>query len=447
MLKWLLLVVFLVFPLAGNAQALDVSEGVLNEPILRVGILTNQPSIQISSDANFDIVNSGTAEILRSFRAYDGVTIAAKDTGGFVINGVPVAAAGLTVVQKKDDLLFYVEQHIYVNKHRYRGDISIHPTAGKAGITVVNTLPIEQYLYGIIKNEISPDWPMEAVKAQAVAARTYALANYNKHKADGFDVCATTDCQVYGGRESEVPRAREAVDATRGLVITYNGKLITAYFHSSSGGYTENSENVWSSPQPYLRGVTDFDQSCPYFKWEKRLTVAEFNQIITNAGYNVGSLQAIELSPLTTPPITSPDRGVSGRVKSLELVGTNGSAQVSGVKLRSILDLKSTLFDVDVIANEIKQFAMPVYAHNGKTERKPQITLPLIPKENPNIRSVSSSEPGDYIVIAGYGWGHGLGLSQWGAKAMAEKEQSGNPEYFKAILKHYYQGVEIKKAY
>ncbi|MDF2571592.1 MAG: SpoIID/LytB domain protein, partial [Sporomusa sp.] len=368
--------------------------------------------------------------------------------GEFAINGLSTTATGVEVIIKKDEALFAVEQHVLVNKRRYRGEISIRNTTGKSGMTVINTLPIEQYLYGIIKNEISPEWPLESVKAQAVAARTYALANYNKHKADGFDVCATTDCQVYGGRESEAPRALEAVDATRGLVLTYNNKLITAYFHSSSGGYTENSENVWSSAQPYLRGVADYDQNCQYFKWEKKLTLAEVNQAISKAGYNIGSLQAIELSPLATPQVFSTDRGVSGRVKNVRLLGTDGSVQVSGEKLRRLWDLKSTLFDITILGNEYKDFAKPVYADNSKGLKQSQSILSLSTnaKESPELRLVNGG-PNDFVVITGFGWGHGVGMSQWGAKAMAEKAPPDNTEYFKDILKHYYQGVQIKKAF
>lgn len=448
MLKWFKLVAFvlLLLPLSGQARVSEPDEAMyLQEPSLRVGIFTNQQSVQISADANFDLISTGSNKVLGSYRAYETVTITARD-GSFTINGVPVFATDVNVVQKKDDVMIYIEQYVQVNKRRYRGDISIHRTVGKSGITVVNTLPIEQYLYGVIKNEISPEWPIEAVKSQAVAARTYALASYNKHKSDGFDICATTDCQVYGGRESEAPRALAAVDATRGLVLLHSGKLITAYFHSSSGGYTENSENVWSTSQPYLRGVADFDQNCPYFKWEKRVTLAELNQAVYKAGYNVGNLQAIELSPLASPPVATNDRGVSGRVKNIRLLGTNGSVQISGAKMRSILDLKSTLFDIAFTTKDHMEFAKPVFLGKEKELPPPKNMLALTIEDNPSIRTVTG-EPTDFLIINGFGWGHGLGLSQWGAKGMAEKAPPGNTEYFKDILKHYYQGVEIKKAY
>lgn len=446
MIEWVLLAVALLFvPLSVQAAGLSGGLAALApaEPSLRVGILTNQQSVQISADASFDLVDTAEAKVLGSFRAYDTATLTLRD-GYFYINGVPALTMGIEVVHKKEDLIVAVEQYIHINNRRYRGDISIHRTAGKTGMTVVNTLPVEQYLYGIIKNEISPDWAMEAVKAQAVAARTYAMANYNKHKADGFDVCATTDCQVYGGRESEAPRAIEAVDATRGLVLMNNGKLITAYFHSSSGGYTENSENVWSAQQPYLRGVVDYDQNCPYYKWEKKLTVAELNQAIGKAGYNIGSLQAIELSPLSKPPVFGTDRGISGRVKNIRFLGTGGSIQVPGEKLRRILDLKSTLFDL-AVTREQPALATPVYSGHGQELPHGEFTLAAM-DGSPDIRPVSG-QVNDIIVISGFGWGHGVGLSQWGAKAMAEKAPPGNTEYFREILKHYYQDVEIKKAY
>lgn len=435
MLKWLLLAVFflLFLPLSGQAQAVAKETLWLKEPSLRVGILTGQPSVHITADSKFNLVSAGTNKILGSFRAYEKVTVTVKDNG-MAINGTPVAATGIHVVRKNNDVMVFIEQFTHVNNRRYRGEISIHRAAGKSGLTVVNTLPVEEYLYGIIKNEISPDWAMEAVKAQAVAARTYALASNKKHKADGFDVCATTDCQVYGGRESETPRAKEAVDATRGLVLLHNNKLITAYFHSSSGGHTENSENVWSSPEPYLKGVADFDQDCPYFKWEKKLTIAELNQAISKAGFTIGRLQAIELSPLDKP--VNNDRGVSGRVKNLRLIGTNGSVEISGTKMRNMLELKSTLFDITTTGNDRAKSDQPVFA--GKKN--------LPPQTQNTIRSITG-QPSDVVIIYGFGWGHGLGLSQWGAKAMAEKAPPGNTEYFKDILKHYYQGVEIKKAY
>lgn len=440
MIQWLLLAVFLILPLSVYAQPLTEPLPAA-EPNLHVGILTDQQSIEVCADANFVIINTD-AKVLGNFSAKDTVTIAINKAG-FTINAKPVIATGIDIIMNKQSVA-RSDQLLSVNKKRYRGSLSLHRTVGKQGMTVINSLPLEQYLYGVVKNEISPQWPQEAVKAQVVAARTYALTNNKKHRSDGFDVCDTTDCQVYGGLDSETPKATQAVDATRGIVITYKGQLINAYFHSSSGGYTENSENVWSSSQPYLRGVADFDQSSPYFKWVKKLPLAELNQAIKSAGYNIGAVQAIALSPLTNRPVITTDRGVSGRVISMVIKGTNGTIELPGAKIRSLLQLKSTLFDIAIVKS-YSEFTSHNY--EAKEIKVSEFNNMLSLSEKNNISHNSVIEPIDTVIITGYGWGHGLGLSQWGAKAMAEKAPPGNTEYFKDILKHYYHGVEIKNAY
>jgi stage II sporulation protein D len=412
---------------------------------IRVGIWSNQRNILVSGDIDYEIINSDTGKSLGHLLANEQVTIAFDGTK-FTINGKPIDAVRLSILKLKKGNEYSIE----INKKKYRGDIDIHITSGKAGMTVVNTLPLEEYLYGIIGKEISPAWPLEAVKAQTVAARTYALYNMNKHQNDGYDVCATTDCQVYGGRESEVPRVITAVNATEGQVILYQGRPIPAYFHSSSGGYTENSENVWGNYLPYLRGVVDYDQNSPQFKWEKQLTPNELEEVLSKAGYNIGTIKAIGISPLGSQPMTTIDRGVSGRVKIIRIIGSNGSAQLTGEKLRKILSLKSSLFDVHIVVPVQKSIEFEITNSVGNQgNKKVEINLPPINEkgfftDKEDIHRISG-RPNEIIVISGLGWGHGVGLSQWGAKAMAEEGPQDDPTYFKEILKHYYQGVDVKK--
>lgn len=436
-----------LFPLTIAAEPLTKTSLPVTEQIMRIGLWTNQPNVLISGNVDFEVVNGDTGEVVQVYPAQQKVSFSTQ-VGAITINGKPIAARNVEVLLRAQG----DEQYIEVNKRRYRGVIKIHRTTGKAGLTVVNVLPIEQYLYGIIAREISPEWPMEAVKAQAVAARTYALYNLNKHGEDGFDLCSSTDCQVYGGRESENPRATHAVDETRGQVVVYKGKLIATYFYSSAGGYTENSENVWGSAQPYLQAVPDFDQQSPHFKWQKEISSLELENIFDRAGYHIGSLQAIELSRLTAPPVQAVDRGVSGRVKMARIIGTTGSVELTGAKLRSLLSLNSTLFDVSIIVPVQKSFDVKITDSYGDRETK-QVDINVPPREEkvlvtdkPNIRRFSGRST-DTVLISGYGWGHGVGLSQWGAKAMAEKAPQGDTAYFKQILKHYYRGVDIQKIY
>ncbi|MBP2649541.1 MAG: SpoIID/LytB domain protein [Firmicutes bacterium] len=384
------------------------------EPLIRVGILSNQSQIVISANQEFSLVEDTTGKVLGRYLPCDKVTITING-GKLALNSKVITATEVRVAVPKVG-----GPDIQVNANVYRGEIRLHRTVGKQGVTAVNILPLEKYLCGIVPKEISPQWPAETLKAQAVAARTYAIYSLNKHNADGYDVCADTDCQVYGGLSAEDDRTTAAVNATVGLVMVYQDKVIPAVFHCSSGGYTENSENVWGGYSQFLRGVKDFDEKSPYYKWEKRLTGLEVAKILGQAGYEIGEFKAVELSPLTTPGKFAADRGVSGRVKQVCFVGTNGNVVLSGTEVRRILGLRSSLFDIKV---------QPVVT----TEKN-------VSSLNKGVRIVD-------VIINGYGWGHGLGLSQWGAKAMAEQAMPGNKEYFKTILKHYYSGVSLEKEY
>lgn len=444
MRKLLLAVGFLLLALAFAAPA---EAGPAASPMIKVGLWSGQANILISADSDFSLVDTAGNGVLAGFKAKEKVAVSFKD-GRIALNGKPTEAREIAVQQPEKA----GEAAVEVNKRFYRGSISIHRTAGKNGLTVVNTLPLEEYLYGIIAKEISPAWPLEAVKAQAVAARTYAIYNLGKHREDGYDVCATTDCQVYGGRSSEAPRAIQAVDATFGMVVTYQGKPIPASFHGSGGGYTENSENVWGFFHPALRAVADYDEKSPHYKWEKAVTTKELTETLLSAGYNIGTLQTIELSGLSKPPVTAPDRGVSGRVKEIRFSGSGGSYSLTGNKLRSILGLNSTLFDIKVVLPSEKSIQLEITdRYSDKDTKTMEINLPAMPERNlptdkPNIRRIGN-RPNETVIFTGYGWGHGLGLSQWGAKAMAERVSPADTEYFKTILKHYYSGVEIKKWY
>jgi stage II sporulation protein D len=420
--------------------------GPSGQPLIKVGLWSNQTSVILSADAGFSIADADSKDILGSYKAKEKVTVKFA-AAGLVVNGQPVAAREITVV-----LPAKAPAGIEVNRREYRGTVSVRRTVGKNGLTVVNTLPLEEYIYGIIAREISPAWPLEAVKAQAVAARTYALYSLGKHRDDGYDVCATTDCQVYGGMTAEDARATKAVDDTRGLVVAYKGKPIPAYFHGSGGGYTENSENVWGGHHPALRAVIDYDEESPHYSWEKQFTQKEIEAALASAGIKIGALQAIELSPLTKPPVNASDRGVSGRITELRLIGSAGNTVVSGTKLRTVLGLNSTLFDIKVVLPSEKAVKFEITDSYGDRDTKtvPINTKPLPEKgfsvDKPDIRRVTG-RTNETIIFTGFGWGHGIGLSQWGAKAMAERAPTGNTAYFKEILKHYYTGVEIQKLY
>jgi stage II sporulation protein D len=319
----------------------------------------------------------------------------------------------------------------------YRGiaEVARNSAGTLAGI---NELPIEQYLYGVVPRELPPVpyGEIEAQKAQAVAARTYALSGLGKRAGDGYDLLATTSDQVYGGYSAEHPVSNAAVDATAGVVATYEGKLIQALFSSTSGGYTANNEDVFNSdPVPYLRGVRDHEHGnsehvldslkahkgptlrgrkngdfeadwSKYHRWSFQWTADEISDVISlHAGQDVGRVLAINVV----------ERSNSGRVKLIEYVTEAGTFTDTKDHVRTSLkfvnangsfsSLLSTLFVIE----------------------------PVIDRRTGEVEGFEAF---------GGGWGHGVGLSQTGAVGMAEKGAT-----FEEILRHYYQGIDITTWY
>lgn len=275
---------------------------------------------------------------------------------------------------------FWVEPtnggYVFIKDSWYRGRVLVVPTEG--GITAVNWVDIEAYLYGVVGSEMPASWPQEALKAQAVAARSYALYRRDRTQHQLFDVGGTTAHQVYKGLAAEAPSVQAAVNATQGQVITHGGRVIEAVFHSSSGGHTENSEDIWQRPSPYLRGVADFDQEAPVFQWSETFSAQQLAQRITG----IGHLQSVATERATP----------RGRIVSIRLQGTQGSRTLTGVELRQALGLRSTLISFNIA--------------------------------------------GDTIRVDGRGYGHGLGMSQWGARGLAARGHN-----YQQILTHYYQGT------
>ena len=282
---------------------------------------------------------------------------------------------------------------IWINSKRYSGQINIVFRNNK--IFVINVLGVEKYLNSVVGSEMPHKWHIEALKAQAIASRTYALKKTNNGL---YDIDSTQTNQVYNGLESSTFKTRRAVRETRSLVITYKNKLINALFHSSSGGMTENSEAVWSDPYPYLVTVKDFDQKNPKIRWNKEVSKSELKEIFPI----IGGIQQIEVLNITE----------TGRIKNLKITGTFGDKVITGKEFRSKLGLKSTLF-------------------------RPTISEDFHDKKDLNNQSNIQFHP--FLIISGMGAGHGVGMSQWGARYMADKGYKANQ-----ILKYFYKGVKIK---
>lgn len=356
-------------------------------PVIEVGLLSGQASVQVKCLGDSEARAGG-----KTWQSYKkGQTLSISRSGSdVVINGKKKKGPVYLSAKKDDGAAFSVKGN------SYRGDIKLLPSAYSSGITVVNAVPMEEYLCGVVPSEVSPSWHEDALKAQAVAARTYAMYHRDGYRDAGYDVTDDTRSQVYRGTAVETTATNNAIAATAGELVTSGGKAIDAVFHSNGGGYTENSENVWGSQISYLRGVKEESSSVVDQPWTKTVSVAEFQKVL-----GIGDLKKIELSKLKKGPMKVKDRGVSGRVKSFTVEGSKGRKTVTGDQMKSWFGLGSTLFDLKV---------------KGKN-----------------------------LVITGYGAGHGLGLSQWGAEAMASKH--GGKDYYKKILTHYFTGTKVEKVY
>ena len=296
---------------------------------------------------------------------------------------------------------------IWLGQRRYRGRLQARIQGGQ--LQLLNHVPLETYLASVVGSEMPASWPIEALRAQAVAARTYALKA--RKPSAPFDVQATTASQMYKGVEAETPSTRAAVEGTRGLVLTYHDALIDAVFHSSSGGSTESSGNLWQKQLPYLVSVPDFDQASPVSEWRQPLDAG----LLRKAFPEVNGARSIEVLSTTS----------TGRISQVRVIGSGGELLLSGAQLRSRLGLKSTWVRFEP--------AGLVVPEDPAATPLPQVTLPL-------ASEVSSLPPVPNLMVAvGRGFGHGIGMSQWGALAMAQRGES-----FSAILSHYYRGTQLQ---
>ena len=311
----------------------------------------------------------------------------------------------------------------------YEGELEITRDAARM-LALVNVVDLEAYARGVVCAEMEPNYPPEALKAQAVTARSEALAVRDRHRPDGFDLCAEAHCQAYRGVSGQTPPGNAAVEATRGEVLTYRDRVANAVYHAVCGGHTENSSDVWGGAEvPYLRGVPDraepdnpeevdyrseSDELRAYltgappvncrqpeyvdltrFRWVKVLTRKQVEASLADM-VNVG--EVIDLRPL--------QRGASGRITRLAVVGTRGTSTLSPelVIRRALGGLRSSAFVVDRYCDEAGRAVV--------------------------------------FVLWGAGWGHGVGMCQAGAAGMATSGRR-----YRDILAKYYPGAEIETRY
>ncbi|MEO1134154.1 MAG: SpoIID/LytB domain-containing protein [Cyanobacteria bacterium J06639_1] len=341
--------------------------------IVRIAIARNAETLTIGSSTAAKL-GDRQGQILQDLAAEETTEIAIAD--GKLSAGKAIDATQL-VLQPNDP-----DGFVYINDRAYRGSLSLFPSA--SGILAVNYVELEPYVSSVVGGEVGSGFEFEAMKAQAVASRTYVLHHQQRRLGDRYDIGSTAAAQVYRGVADESSDTWAAARDTEREVLTYEGRLIDAVFHASSGGATENAEDIWGFALPYLRSVKDNWQEALQ-PWTETIPLASLADFLRDA--NLGDLGEIE-------GLTVSSKTATGRATAIALQGEKGKKVVPADEFAHHFNLKSTFFSLD---------AQP-----------------------------------EKVVIAGTGWGHGVGMSQWGAFGLAKQGWT-----YRQILAYYFQGVGL----
>ncbi len=280
------------------------------------------------------------------------------------------------------------DRDLYLDDSRFRGSVRIQK-AKNGLIMAINRLDMEKYLYGVLHHEVAPWWPMESLKAQAIASRTYAYYQMQVSRANDYDVKSSTASQVYGGSTTERYRSKKAVDKTAGQILTFEGKVFPAYFHATCAGKTAAAKELWNIDLPPIAGgaACNYCRISPHYYWQAKVPLSTIEQKMNKANRAVG--QILKIEPVSQTP--------SGRVGSLKITGNQSESIVAAKDFRVWVGgdlMKSTFFTVDIVE--------------------------------------------DLAEFHGKGWGHGVGLCQWGALGQSLLGKS-----HREILSLYYPQAQI----
>ncbi len=443
-IKILILTMVLIFGFV-IVPNVDAKAGIPDK--VRIGLYYNDEkggynntvaNLKLSSSKGVRIYSSGTkGSLLWKYDGSKSITITKDSTSN---KRLLVKSEDGSIVLKRDSLLYIVPgaNVISVNGSKYRGAIEIKIVNGR-DMTVINHVGLEDYLYGVVPCEIQSNSHTEALKAQAVAARTYVLNNMDKHAHLGFNLCARPVCQVYKGYSVERASTNAAVDGTKGKIVTYKGKPATTFYFSSSGGMTENVSNVWGGKFPYLVSVLDQyeGKNSWNYNWNKEFSPIEIEEIMKRRGSDIGRLTSIDVTK----------RSEAGRVIEMQVKGTKGSETFKNNNCRTVFSLYSQLFDVDM-GKGMFMVSSDDNIYSSTTVNKKVVSAygtAIFTKHAKNLSVIGAGYKGilegtpNTIKITGKGWGHAVGMSQEGAKGMAVEGFR-----FDEILRHYYPGTKVE---
>lgn len=424
-LTFAMLITMLCMP--ANAQ-LNIPE------YIRVGLFynTTAKTALVLSGENIEIKCEGTEPV---FGSDFSVSISEQ---GFCVNDM---------LYQTNILEFISENEVInIDSKPYRGFVRL--VLCEKGFNVINVVKLEEYLYGVLPLEMATGWPVEALKTQAICARTYAAKDVGRFEQYGFDVTDNTLSQVYGGMSVEKEDTTNAVNETKGLIVTYNGKIAETYYFATSSGTTLDVKDVWGSDKyPYLVSVDDSLQANVIKgngPWEVEYTKEELTELFAKKGVEIGIVL----------DVTIDEYNQQGAVMQLTFRGADGTKTYTKGKTRDILNLKSQIYTLTKLTSGGKEKELKVLSAKGSETVK--LNMNIVSKDGQSILADKvnviskdkiecyENETGDFVGVRinGVGNGHGIGMSQNGAKALALAGYT-----CEEIIKHYYTGVELTNVF
>ena len=369
-------IIFVLFLTITSAGTLYPAE---SDNTIRVAIVQDVTSFSLRVKGRFEVYDLNAKKLIAKASSLRKQAVRILNNK-IIIRGIPGSVSALQIAPLKGG-------YVFINGRIFRGRINlIVKPNGK--ILVVNESWVEDYLRGILCNEVAPWWQMDALKSQAIIARSYGLYQKQFPKDKYFDLTSDIYSQVYGGKSSERWRTNRAVDLTRGRILTYQGKLFPTYYHATCGGHTEDASKLWNVDLLPLKGVVcNFCVHSPHYKWQAKMSLQDISSKLILKGFRIQEISGIEI------------------------IGYDGSGRISGLEIKS------------------QDKGFPVSAKDFRQALGPNI-----------IRSANFTSRIDSgaVHFEGLGWGHGVGLCQWGMQEMAREGSK-----YEQILKYYFPQSEL----
>jgi len=401
-------------------------------PYVRVGLMEQERYVEFKCSTDFEIKTKSAVQVLADGRGNEIYRISKGEDGKIMVTDSKgnnfIVNETILIKPKQPEgtiTMFNVlqgKENFWMRKadRTYRGVMEV--AFDKTGLRIINIVNLEEYLYSVVPSEMFPEWPKEALKAQAVASRTQALKKLGRHREEGFDFCSQVHCQVYAGVESETEKTRQAVDETRGIILVYDDKPIDAIYSSNCGGYTQ--DNIFGDKKdiPYLKGKPDILEgkvSIPFspidleywiknppqdllcnvnnsnFRWVRIYSYEEMKELLSRFK-DAGEIKKIIITK----------RNKSGHIIQIKIIGADNTYLLEKeLEIRNTLGgLRSSMFKIE-------------------------------------IKKDLGGKPQKFIFYGG-GFGHGVGMCQQGAYGLAIRGKD-----YKDILRHYFEKIEFKKIY